>query len=237
MSPELVSAAQRVASSDAPVSTQTAALVTIMSATRFEARAVRRACRGRLSAVRVVEGGVGLTRLRGGELGNVVVSCGLAGGLRTDLPTGSVLIPRQVMRPNGEMLACDPELVAALERAARDLGMEPEPGPLVTTASLLTGEARRTWAELGYVGVDMETGLITAPRVAAVRVVLDTPEHDLSEVWLRAGAALLHPAAWPELPWLWREAPRCMQRAALVLAEAITPRRAPLPATPAPRRG
>jgi hypothetical protein len=212
--------------------------VTVLAATRFEARALRRACRRAHGAgVRVVEGGVGLTRLRGGKLDDVVVSCGLAGGLRADLPTGSVLIPRQVMRPDGSMLACDPELVSALERAARDVGIEPDPGPLLTTASLLTGEARRTWAERGYAGVDMETGLITAPRVAAVRVVLDTPEHDLSEVWLRAGAALLHPAAWPELPWLWREAPRCMQRAARVLAEAITPRRAPLLATPAPRLG
>jgi hypothetical protein len=219
-----------------PVAASMAAPITILAATRFEARAVRRALRGAHgSGVRILEGGVGLTRLRGGELGDVVVSCGLAGGLRTDVPTGAVLIPRQVLRPTGELLTCDPELVALLETAARRLGVESEPGPMVTTASLLTGEARRAWAERGYVGVDMETGLFTAPRMAAVRVVLDTPSHDLSEVWLRAGAALLHPSAWPELPWLWREAPRCTRLAARILAEALTLRHSPPPATPAPR--
>lgn len=211
---------QEIAAS--PAVAPAVAPITVVAATRFEARAVRRASRGVDGGrVQIVEGGIGLSRLQGRELGGVVVSCGLAGGLRADLPTGTVLVPHQVLRPSGEMLACDPELVAALESAARRLGVEPEPGPLVTTASLLTGDARRTWAERGYAGVDMETGLITAPRVAAVRVVLDTPAHDLSEVWLRVGAAVLHPSAWPELPWLWREAPRCMRLAAGVLAEAL----------------
>jgi hypothetical protein len=199
-----------------------APVTTIVVATRFEARAVRRAHRrARGAHVRVVEGGVGLARLREGELGDVVVSCGLAGGVRSDLPTGSVLVPHQVLRPNGELLTCDPELVAAFESAARRLGFQPEPGPMLTTTSLIAGDARRAWAERGYAGVDMETGLLHAPRVAAVRVVLDTPEHDISEAWLRAGAAVLHPSAWPELPWLWREAPRCMRLAARVVAEAV----------------
>ncbi len=75
--------------------------------------------------------------------------------------------------------------------------------------------------ERGCVAVDMETGLLTAPRIAAVRVVLDTPERDLSEVWRWPALAFAHPGVWREALWLSREAPRCARRAAAVLAVAL----------------
>jgi len=194
--------------------------VTVVAATRLEADAVRAAAPG----VRVVTSGIALRRCRGafdpGD-GELVVSCGVAGALRSDLPTGSVVIPETVLRPSGEVLVCDSELVAALDRAARRLGFEPLRAPLLTSATLVTGTARREWAERGYASVDMETGLIEAPRVAAVRVILDTPGREISAAWLRPATALLRPRAWGQAIWLMREAPRCARIAAAVLANAL----------------
>lgn len=191
---------------------------TIVAATRLEARAVRRAC----PDVRVIHTGVGLAYARGDELGDVVVSCGLAGALDLGLRTGAVLVPHVVLRPDGEILECDGALVSALEDAARRLGHVPESGPLVTCESLIVGDARLAWRQRGYMGVDMETGLIRASRVAAVRVVLDTPRHELDAAWLRPLCVPMHPYAWRQLPWLRREAPRCARIAATVVAAAFS---------------
>ena len=191
--------------------------LTVITATRLETWAVRRAVpRGR-----IVEAGVGLSRLPAQNLEETVVTCGLAGAVRRGLPTGSVVIPEKVLRPGGEWVSCDPPLVGDLVSAARALGLEPEVGPLGTATTVVRGQSRQSWAERGCVAVDMETGRLTAPRFAAVRVVLDTPERDLSAVWERPVLVLIRPAAWGEALWLCREAPRCARRAAAVLAAAL----------------
>ncbi|HKF77579.1 MAG TPA: hypothetical protein VKF59_15675, partial [Candidatus Dormibacteraeota bacterium] len=68
---------------------------------------------------------------------------------------------------------------------------------------------------------DMETGLVEGVPVATVRVVLDTPDRELSPAWARPWTALWQPRAWTELPWLAREGPRCARLAAAVLAAAL----------------
>jgi hypothetical protein len=191
--------------------------VTVIAATRLEVSALRRTGRGE----RIIEAGIGLSRLRGREVGRAVITCGLAGAVRPGLPTGSVVIPAKVLRPGGGWLTCDPALVESLVAASRELGLEPERGPLGTAATFVRGAARATWVERGCVAVDMETGLLTAPRIAAVRVVLDTPERDLSAVWRRPALVFAHPEVWREAIWLCREAPRCARRAAAVLAAAL----------------
>lgn len=193
---------------------------TILAATGLEARAVRRT----LPWARVVRTGMALSRLPAGDgsLAGPVVACGLAGSLRADLPTGTVLVPRRVLRPGGRWLECDPELVESLAAAARRLGHEPRLDPMATAETLLTGAARRPWAERGCVGVDMETGLLQVERVATVRVVLDTPERELHPAWRRPLTALWQPAAWAQLPWLALEARRCARLAAGVLAAALS---------------
>lgn len=191
--------------------------LTVVTATALEAGAVRRAA----PAVRVVEAGIGLSRIRPGELGDLVVSCGLAGGLRTDLPTGSVVIPATIMTPTGDTITCDPELAAALARAAQHMATTVERGPLVTSATLVTGTARQEWARRGYVAADMETGYIKARRLAAVRVILDTPQRELADAWLQPASALVRPWLWPQALWLWRNGPRCARLAAEVLAAAL----------------
>lgn len=189
--------------------------VVFVAATALEYKALRKAMPG----ARVVQTGVALTKLRD-RLGETVVSAGLAGGLRADLPIGTVLIPRSVRRPGGEMMACDPELVEMFARAARVLGIEPVFDPLLTADQIVNGAARAEWAERGFAGVDMETGRLSAARIAAVRVILDTPAHELSGDWSSPLRAMLQPKNWREVPWLAREAPRAAELAARVVASA-----------------
>jgi hypothetical protein len=193
--------------------------ITIVTAVALEANAVRR----ELPNATVVEGGIALAKLREPLRGTVVV-CGVAGGLRGDLPTGTVLVPRRVRRPDGSELECDAELVAAFAASARRLGVEPILDPLLTAATIVNGAARLQWAERGYAGVDMETGLIQASRVAAVRVVLDTPQHELSTDWVIPLRAMLKPWNWLQALWLAREAPRAARLAARVVTQVIGPR-------------
>jgi hypothetical protein len=192
--------------------------LTVVAATGLEARAVRRA----LPGVRLVRAGIGLSRLGPAtRLGGAVVACGVAGSLRADVGTGAVLVPDRLLVPDGTGRACDEELVAALVAGARRLGLEPDRRPLLTAPALAVGAAREALAATGCAGVDMETALLDAERLATVRVVLDTPGRDLSAAWRRPATALLRPSAWAQLPWLAREGPRCARLAAAVLAAAF----------------
>lgn len=188
---------------------------TLIAATALECKALRRS----MPSARIVQTGIALADLRE-SLGEIVVSCGLAGALRSGLPTGTVLIPRAVRRPGGTTLDCDAELVDLFAASARRLGVEPCFAPLVTAAAIVRGDARASWAEQGFAAVDMETGLIDAPRIAAVRVVLDTPEREISEDWRTPIVAILKPWNWPQAAWLAREAPRAAEVAARVVAGA-----------------
>jgi purine-nucleoside phosphorylase len=184
----------------------------------MEARAARR----ELPGIHVQEAGVALVKLRpDAELNDVVISCGVAGGLHHHLATGTVVIPMEVRRPDHSALTCDPELVEALGAAARRLGLEPVHEPLVTSATLIRGEARGHWSRNGYAAVDMETGLLDVPRLAAVRVVLDTPLREISDDWVRPALALARPRNWPEAAWLAREAPKCARLAARIIGAAL----------------
>lgn len=190
--------------------------LTVITATPLEAKAVARA----LPKARVVEAGIALAKLNGARMSDLVITCGVAGGLGIDAPTGTVVIPERVSTTDGRSLTCDRELRDALLDAARAGGFEVLDGPLLTSAALVTGTARPYWARRGYVAADMETGFVRASRVAAVRVILDTPQRELSELWLRPASVLVHPSVWPQALWLAREGPRCARIAASVLAAA-----------------
>lgn len=168
--------------------------------------------------VQVVESGIALAKQA--NFDDLAISCGLAGGLREDLPTGTVLIPLRVRRSDGTELHCDAAAVDALLRAAQHFGYRVVHDPLVTSERLVRGEERAMWAARGYGGVDMETGLLRAPRIACIRVVLDTPQREISPAWLQPARAMLEPRAWLDLPFLMREGPRCSAVAARVAARA-----------------
>jgi hypothetical protein len=171
--------------------------------------------------LKVVVSGIALTKVRPDEFGDVVVSCGVAGGLRADVPTGSVVIPENIGVAGAPTTACDVRLTETLVAAARRLGHEPLRGALLTSAALISGETRSAWARAGYVAADMETGFIRARRIAAVRVVLDTPRRELSGAWLRPQSVILRPSLWGQGLWLARNAPRCASIAAEIAAAAF----------------
>ena len=88
----------------------------------------------------------------------IVISAGLCGGLLPDQTPGTVVIPSVVADERGTTHACDPAVVAALERAAHYLRLPLAGGSLVSTAGMVTGPSRELWAERGHVAVDMEFG-------------------------------------------------------------------------------
>jgi len=189
----------------------------IVTATSLEYRITR----AELPSANVINAGVALRALPEQTFDGSVISCGLAGGLREGLPTGTVVIPDRVQRPDGVILHCDASLVRALRKGAHALSLPYTDEPMVTSHEILRGTARSTWAARGFIAADMETGLLRAPRMAAVRVILDTPGHELHAAWLHPATLILHPRAWLELPWLARQAPRCARLAARVLARAL----------------
>lgn len=191
--------------------------LTIVAATPFEARAVRKAIGNRAA---IVTAGVALKHLRR-PLNGAVISCGLAGGLRRGVPTGTVLVPRSIRRPDGSVFACDPDLFGMLWLGAKRLGLEPLDAPLLTHTAIVRGDHRAQWAHQGYAGADMESGLLVAPRIACVRVVLDTPQSELSAAWEDPPRAMLSWRAWLDLPFFLREAARCAALAANVVASAL----------------
>jgi hypothetical protein len=103
------------------------------------------------------------------------------------------------------------------------MGLPAHTGPLLTAPSLVVATARHAWAREGFVAVDMETGLLVGRglRVAAVRVVLDSPARELSPAWAQPWSVAVHPRAWGELVWLSHAAPRYALRAARVLRGAL----------------
>jgi 4-hydroxy-3-methylbut-2-en-1-yl diphosphate reductase len=192
----------------------------VATATRLETWAARRTLPRTLRVARVGMGLKGGTPL---PLALPFVSCGLAGALSPALRPGTVLIPEWVGLPSGEWRRCDVALARALEDAARSLGFVPLTAPLITTPHLVTGRDRDHWRRRGFVAADMETGLLLArnPCGAAVRIVLDSPWHELAANWVRPGRALLTPRLWPQTLRLGLTAPRYALRAAAVVRAAL----------------
>ncbi|HZZ66006.1 MAG TPA: hypothetical protein VFE17_10935 [Candidatus Baltobacteraceae bacterium] len=192
-------------------------MITVVTATGLEYSAARRALP---AEIRVIRAGLALKH-NAERIEGSAISCGVAGGLRADLPTGTVLIPRFVMRPDGTRLECDSELVQALCASAAQLGHRAVDAPLMTSESIVHGAARDDLAKAGYAGVDMETGWIQAERVACVRVILDTPHNEISRAWEHPATVFFKPKAWGDLPFLAREGPRCARIAAAIAARAL----------------
>ena len=191
--------------------------IAVVTATRLEYAAARKALP---KSVRVVRAGIGLVRSPD-RVDGIAISCGLAGALREDVPTGTVLIPRVVGRTDGTSIACDDELSQALAQTAGEMGFQVLVEPLLTSETFVSGSQRALWAQRGYAAVDMETGSIEADRLACVRVALDTPQREISPAWLHPARAVFRPSAWLDLPFLMKEAPRCAGIAAAVVAASL----------------
>lgn len=190
--------------------------VVVVAATGVEAKALRRS----LPAERVYESGIALARGKVPPC-DLAISAGLAGALRTGLATGTVLVPRRIGTAGGAVRECDRAFVERALAAARARGFDVCDEPLLTAERLVHGAERARWARSGFAAVDMESALIDAPSVACVRIVLDTPEREISPAWEHAWRVFLTPAAWRDLPFLAREGPKCAARSAQVIAAAL----------------
>ncbi len=193
--------------------------VTMVAAMANEARPLRRLVPG----LSLVCAGIGLAAMSAPPSTSVVFSIGLAGGFDPALSPGTVVIPRQVAGEDGVLLACDIAWSAALQSASTRLGFPTVSRPMLSASTLVTHDGRATWLARGFAAVDMESALLAAmvPRVAAVRVILDTPAHEISPAWVNPRRAAADPRNWRQAAWLARWVPRYTRRAAQVVAAAL----------------
>ena len=123
---------------------------------------------------------------------------GFGAAVGPGISPGDVLVATEVRAADSGSieLPCPDALVGAL----RDAGLTVHTGPLFSADRVVRGARRATLHAEGVLGVEMETAgaLLALPGgtpAAAVRVVVDTPEHEL----LRPGILLHGLRAWRAL--------------------------------------
>ncbi|HEX3433634.1 MAG TPA: hypothetical protein VHT25_06185 [Solirubrobacteraceae bacterium] len=131
------------------------------------------------------------------EPGESLLVLGFCGGLDEQARPGEVIVAERVLAAADEghepiSAACDGagELVAAIARA----GLAVRSGPIVGVAKIATGERREQLRAAGALAVDMESAWLAAGAAgrpfAVVRVVLDSPSHELFRPQALGGALL-----------------------------------------------
>jgi 4-hydroxy-3-methylbut-2-en-1-yl diphosphate reductase len=147
-------------------------------------RAEHAALAGRVPGARVVRTGMGPARSAAADLAGAaaVLVAGVAGALSPALAPGDLVVASELRTPDGGVVPCPsaPLLAAALRRS----GLRVHVGPLLTTDRVVTGRERAALAATGALAVDMESAALAAAAgpgvgVAAVRAVVDTPQHPL----------------------------------------------------------
>ena len=190
---------------------------------RLEAALIRSGARG--SEVRATGMGPKRARVAAQELaqapGDGLLVLGFCGGLDPSSRPGEVIVAQEVWAAADEEGAAAPENLqgervpcsgtAALLASLAGRGMRVRTGAIACVSRLALGERRRQLHAAGAIAVDMESAWL-APGArgrpfAVVRVVLDSPTHELlrpralvsalraSAILRRAAAAAL--AGWP----------------------------------------
>ncbi|WP_255950417.1 phosphorylase family protein [Streptomyces odontomachi] len=117
-----------------------------------------------------------------------VIAAGFCAGLAPGMHPGDVVVAEETRDPRGSTLCQGTELLRAeLARAAP--GRTVHTGPLTGSDHVVRGPERADLRATGAIAVDMESAatLYSAVRagprpVAAVRVVVDAPEHELVRI-------------------------------------------------------
>lgn len=169
----------------------------VVCALRIEKLALRRgAARNAADAVTVLRTGMGpksahravVKALQDPALRDTaVLTTGFCAGLAPGMRPGDI-----VVADDGHESAV---LAAALKAALSDRGHTVHTGPLAESDHVVRGVERTALAATGAIAVDMESAAMRraalaegAHRVAAARVVVDTPEYELLRVGtLRTG--------------------------------------------------
>jgi len=164
---------------------------------RIEAVLISSATRGAI--VRKTGMGPARSKVASGELavnaGNAMLVLGFCGGLDEVSVPGEVIVAEEVYAAADEghaeaRVRCDlsTELVGRLT----GLGLKVRTGNVVCVSRLALGERRAELHAGGAIAVDMESVWLAAGAAGrpfgVVRVVLDSPEHELLRVQAAAGA-------------------------------------------------
>jgi 4-hydroxy-3-methylbut-2-enyl diphosphate reductase len=164
---------------------------------RLEAALIASAARG--AFVRKTGMGPARAKAAAGTLerdtGRALLVVGFCGGLDAESVPGEVIIPAEVYAAGDEghreeRARCDltPELVGHL--AGR--GLKLRSGNIVCVSKIAVGERRAQLLQGGAIGVDMESVWLAAGAAGrpfgVVRVVLDSPSHELLRPQAAVGA-------------------------------------------------
>ncbi|MGX1880895.1 phosphorylase family protein [Streptomyces sp. NPDC055287] len=161
----------------------------------------RKEARGPVTVLRTgmgpkaAEAAVRLALAPGGPTGDAaVIASGFCAGLVPGMHPGDLIVADETRGPHGSTVCTGVEpLARALARAVP--GRTVHTGPLTGSDHVVRGPERAELRATGAVAVDMESAatlwsaLRAGPRpVAAVRVVVDAPEHELVRIGtLRGG--------------------------------------------------
>jgi 4-hydroxy-3-methylbut-2-en-1-yl diphosphate reductase len=161
---------------------------------RIEAALISSAARS--AVVRKTGMGPDRAKAAAGELaahaGGAMLVLGFCGGLDTTSVPGEVIVAEDVYAATDEghaeeRVSCD--LTSQLVQRLTGLGMKVRTGDVVCVSKLALGERRAQLHAGGAIAVDMESVWLAAGTgsrpFGVVRVVLDSPEHEL----MRLGAA------------------------------------------------
>ncbi|MFI5979325.1 1-hydroxy-2-methyl-2-butenyl 4-diphosphate reductase [Streptomyces sp. NPDC051555] len=153
-----------------------------------EGYAVLRSGMGPRAAERAVARSLEAPRMRGAA----VLATGFCAGLVPGMHPGDLVVADETRDPRGAVECVATEhLAEALARAVP--GRTVHTGPLIGSDHVVRGQERAHLRATGAIAVDMEsaatlwtaahTGDRTGPRpVAAVRVIVDAPEHELVRI-------------------------------------------------------
>ncbi len=164
---------------------------------RIEAALISSAARG--AAVRKTGMGPAKAKLAAGSLegddASALLVVGFCGGLDAESVPGEVIIPEAVYAAADEGHPEEPvrcDLAGELVSRLAGRGLKLRCGDIVCVSRLAVGERRAQLHAAGAIGVDMESVWLAAARgerpFGVVRVVLDSPSHELLRVQAAAGA-------------------------------------------------
>ena len=130
-----------------------------------------------------------------GEPGDALLVLGFCGGLEAQARPGEVIVAEEVLAAADEghdpvRASCDG--VSQLTGALLAAGMTVRAGQIVGVGKIATGERREQLLAAGALAVDMESAWLAAGAAGrpfgVVRVVLDSPSHELFRPQALAGA-------------------------------------------------
>lgn len=147
----------------------------------MEARAVRRGVRYLSDPVQVLCTGMGPKRSRRvGLFDKPVVVVGIAGAVTDEIAPGEVVVATDVSAHDVAPIGL--AQVVKVAQDIRNAGFTVHTGSVACVSRLAVGARRQELADMGAVAVDMESAwLLERQRrpAAVVRVVTDTPSHEL----------------------------------------------------------